>query len=168
MGRVRDIIENERGLISDTVATDKEVVSYLVNNSTSVPNEQTNRHFKEIQEWIAQGNTPAPQYTDEELIAQEIEAKRKEFNTAIYKYLNDTCSAYKFGDSKTEPFRAISNYTGYDNEYREIAEKLGAWVAEVFKAAEQIEEDVANGDREMPTVEEVLEELLEELPTFEE
>jgi gamma-glutamyl:cysteine ligase YbdK (ATP-grasp superfamily) len=92
-------------------------------------------------------------------VEKEIEAKRKEFNTAIYKYLNDTCSAYKFGDSKTEPFRAISNYTGYNNEYREIAEKLGAWIAEVFKVAEQIELDVANGDREMPTVEEVLAEL---------
>ena len=97
-------------------------------------------------------------------VEKEIEAKRKEFNTAIYKYLNDTCSAYKFGDSKTEPFRAISNYTGYNNEYREIAEKLGAWIAEVFKVAEQIELDVANGDREMPTVEEVL----EELPAFSE
>ena len=42
---------------------------WLVNGNMSVPNDPANRHCVNILEWIAEGNTPAPQYTDEEIAA---------------------------------------------------------------------------------------------------
>jgi len=102
---------------------------------------------------------------EQEERAKEIEKLKDEFNEGIIKYLNSTCLEYGFtGDSQTQPFRAVANYVGFDNEYREIAEKLGAWIASVFKVAEAIEADVLAGNREMPTLDEVL----AELPVFQE
>lgn len=34
--------------------------SYLVNGNISVPNAPGNRHYQELMEWIAEGNTPEP------------------------------------------------------------------------------------------------------------
>lgn len=42
---------------------------YLVNGTMSVPSDTSNRHYILVQEWIAQGNTPEPQFTDAELLA---------------------------------------------------------------------------------------------------
>jgi len=42
---------------------------WLVNSTMSVPNDPANRHCVNILEWIAEGNVPAPQYTDEEIAA---------------------------------------------------------------------------------------------------
>ena len=33
----------------------------------SIPNAEGNRHWREYQEWLAEGNTPEPQYTQAEL-----------------------------------------------------------------------------------------------------
>lgn len=33
---------------------------YVVDNTLHVPNDPRNRHYQEIQEWIAAGNTPEP------------------------------------------------------------------------------------------------------------
>ena len=43
---------------------------YLVNDTMSVPANENNRHYKMIQEWIAEGNTPEPEFTQAELDAQ--------------------------------------------------------------------------------------------------
>jgi len=42
---------------------------WLVNGNMSVPNDPANRHCVNILEWIAEGNTPAPQYTEAEIVA---------------------------------------------------------------------------------------------------
>jgi hypothetical protein len=42
---------------------------WLVNGNMSVPNDPANRHCGNILEWIAEGNTPAPQYTEAEIAA---------------------------------------------------------------------------------------------------
>jgi len=44
---------------------------YLVNDTMSVPNAAGNRHYQMVQEWIAQGNTPEPEFTPEELAARQ-------------------------------------------------------------------------------------------------
>ena len=44
---------------------------YLVNGSVSVPVGQGNRHYKLVQEWIAEGNTPDPELTAGEIAANE-------------------------------------------------------------------------------------------------
>jgi hypothetical protein len=42
---------------------------WLVNGSMNVPNDPANRHCADVLQWIAEGNTPAPQYTDAEIAA---------------------------------------------------------------------------------------------------
>lgn len=51
---------------------------YLVNGTMSVPKVEGNRHYKLVQEWIAEGNTPEPEFTPEELTAKaELEAEQE-------------------------------------------------------------------------------------------
>lgn len=57
--------------------------SWLVNNSILVPNNTANRHYKEIQEWIANGNTPESEFTDEEILEQEHSIFRNERNILL-------------------------------------------------------------------------------------
>jgi hypothetical protein len=52
----------------------------------SVPLDPANRHYQLIQEWIAEGNTIAPQFTDEELAEQKAEQAKAE----AQQYLNET------------------------------------------------------------------------------
>jgi len=42
---------------------------YLVNGNMSVPNDPANRHCADVLAWIAEGNTPAPEFTDAEIAA---------------------------------------------------------------------------------------------------
>ena len=52
--------------------------SYLVNGSISVPKSEGNRHYKLVQEWISEGNTPEPEFTAEELATKaELEAEQE-------------------------------------------------------------------------------------------
>ena len=49
--------------------------NYLVNGTLSVPKAEGNRHYKLVQEWIAEGNTPEPEFTEAELVEQENQKK---------------------------------------------------------------------------------------------
>ena len=42
---------------------------WLVNGTMSVPNDPANRHCADVLAWIAEGNTPAPEFTDAEIAA---------------------------------------------------------------------------------------------------
>ena len=55
---------------------------YLVNGTMGVPNDPANRHCADVLQWIAEGNTPAPEFT-----ALEIEAN-------IQQGINDEAQAY--------------------------------------------------------------------------
>lgn len=52
----------------------------------SIPNAEGNRHWREYQEWLAEGNTPEPQFTAAELQAKE----DAEAVAASQQYLKDT------------------------------------------------------------------------------
>ena len=63
---------------------------WLVNGNMSVPNDPANRHCGNILEWIAEGNTPAPQYTEAEIAANaqaEINAKSEAYLAATDWYV---------------------------------------------------------------------------------
>lgn len=49
---------------------------FLVNGNMSVPNAEGNRHYQMVQQWIAEGNTPEPEFTAEELATQELASFR--------------------------------------------------------------------------------------------
>ena len=42
---------------------------WLINDTMSVPNDPANRHCADVLAWIAEGNTPAPEFTDAEIAA---------------------------------------------------------------------------------------------------
>lgn len=48
---------------------------YLLNNEMYVPKANGNRKYEAIKQWLAEGNTPEPEFTEEELAQQELEAK---------------------------------------------------------------------------------------------
>jgi hypothetical protein len=59
---------------------------WLVNGSMSVPNSGSNSDYHDVQEWIAEGNTPDPEYTDAEIAANA----QQEINQENLAYLAST------------------------------------------------------------------------------
>ena len=59
---------------------------WLVNGNMSVPNDPANRHCADVLAWIAEGNTPAPEYTDAEIAANT----QAETNATSQAYLDST------------------------------------------------------------------------------
>ena len=71
---------------------------YLLNGTMSVPEADGNKEYELIKQWLAEGNTPEPEFTDEELQITSInkqiqEAKIYLASTAWYvERLNDPSS----------------------------------------------------------------------------
>ena len=59
---------------------------WLVNGNMNVPNDPANRHCADVLAWIAEGNTPAPEYTDAEIAANT----QAETNATSQAYLAST------------------------------------------------------------------------------
>tara|TARA_R110001632_G_scaffold52485_2_gene130123 strand:+ start:74 stop:385 length:312 start_codon:yes stop_codon:yes gene_type:complete len=59
---------------------------WLVNGSMSVPNAGGNSDYHDVQDWIAEGNTPDPEYTDAEIAANA----QAEINQENLAYLANT------------------------------------------------------------------------------
>jgi len=59
------------------IDTPTDYVGYLVDDTMTIPMDQDNRHYKMVQDWIEEGNTPKPAYTQDELDAHD-KAKAKE------------------------------------------------------------------------------------------
>ena len=51
---------------------------YLLNEIMNVPKADGNREYELIKEWLAEGNTPEPEFTEAELAQQVINAKVQE------------------------------------------------------------------------------------------
>ena len=50
---------------------------YLLNGTMSVPKANGNREYELIKEWLSEGNTPEPEFTEAELLQQIEDAKPK-------------------------------------------------------------------------------------------
>ena len=59
---------------------------WLVNGNMSVPNDPANRHCADVLAWIAEGNTPAPEYTDVEIASNA----QSSINSESLEYLKST------------------------------------------------------------------------------
>lgn len=59
-------MENNTAWITSCKSQDS---GWLVNGTMSVPNDPANRHCADVLAWIAEGNTPAPEFTDAEIAA---------------------------------------------------------------------------------------------------
>ena len=59
---------------------------WQVNGNMGVPNDPANRDCADVLQWIAEGNTPAPEYTDAEIAANT----QAETNATSRAYLAST------------------------------------------------------------------------------
>lgn len=51
---------------------------YLLNETMSVPKADGNREYELIKQWLAEGNKPEPEFTEEEIQKQELQIKINE------------------------------------------------------------------------------------------
>ena len=66
---------------------------YLLNGEMSVPKANGNREYELIKEWLSEGNTPEPEFTEAELAQQVINAKIQEAK----QYLQSTDHKFYLG-----------------------------------------------------------------------
>ena len=59
-------MENSTAWITSCKAIES---GYKINGSLGVPNDPANRDCADVLAWIAEGNTPAPEFTDAEIAA---------------------------------------------------------------------------------------------------
>jgi len=76
-------MENQTAWITSCKLQDS---GYLVNGNMGVPNDPANRDFADVLAWIAEGNTPAPEFTDAEIAANT----QAETNATSQAYLAST------------------------------------------------------------------------------
>ena len=66
---------------------------YLLNGTMSVPMADGNKEYEAIKQWLSEGNTPEPEFTEEELAQQELQVKLNEAQAYLtktdYKMLNN-------------------------------------------------------------------------------
>ena len=56
-----------------------------------IPNTPSNRHWREYQEWLSEGNIPDPQYTEEELQKKEFDEQIENLNISMNNKVNEPC-----------------------------------------------------------------------------
>ena len=61
---------------------------YLLNGTMSVPKADGNKEYELIKQWISEGNTPAPEFTEEEVIEQEETKARSDRKNLGIEYTN--------------------------------------------------------------------------------
>lgn len=123
---------------------------YLVNELISVPNEPKNRHYKAVQQWISEGNTPAEEFTAQQLAQKLTQQKISHIEQAIQRRLDDRARL-----SGYDNINSIGKYLGYPNAYKAECEMLGAWLADTWVSATQILTAWQEGGEE-PSTQDVL------------
>ena len=87
-----------------------------------------------------------------------LKEKQEAFNKAIQSHLDKKAQEFRYDN-----IMSVRSYAGYENPFQAEAQKLALWASECWVKAGEIEAEVKAGNREMPTVKEVL----AELPIFE-
>ena len=91
----------------------------------------------------------------EELEANEsLKEKQKAFNNAIQTHLDSKAKEFRYDN-----MMSARSYAGYENPFQAEAQKLAVWASSCWVKAGEIEADVQSGNRDMPTIDEVLSEL---------
>ena len=131
----------------------KKINSYLVNNSILVPKIDGNRDYESVKVWL-ETNTAEPQYTTAQVAEMFIKEQVKALSSAIQTELDN-----KANESHYDSMMSARSYAGYENPFQAEAQKLAVWASSCWVVAGQIEADVQSGNRDMPTIDEVLSEL---------
>ena len=61
--------------------------NYLVNDSLNIPKDSNNSHYELVLKWIDQGGIVEPRFTDEELLANAIENKKRELKVIVQEFI---------------------------------------------------------------------------------
>lgn len=86
---------------------------YLLNGTINIPKVDGNREYELIKQWLEDGNTPIPEFTEEELVQQE-----------LVKNIQDALALLSKTDKKVLP----------DYEFREDDNTLEWYIEERKKA----------------------------------
>ena len=80
--------------VKEQVNKNNELIGYLLNGTMRVPgNAPGNKEYELIKQWLAEGNIPEPEFTEEELTARELNEKISTANQ--YLAQTDWVNAYK-------------------------------------------------------------------------
>jgi len=82
---------------------------YLVNGCFSVPNDPRNADYRAVTAWIAKGNTPDPEFSEEELKNQEWEKVTEQKDLEL-KATNHLCYADVWEDITPGQRSQIKNF----------------------------------------------------------
>jgi hypothetical protein len=66
----------------------------LLNGTITVPQDSSNRYYKEIQEWVRQGNVIEPEFTEEELLLNKKQELKRQLKNKIQSKIT---SGFTFG-----------------------------------------------------------------------
>lgn len=81
----------------------------------------------------------------------------KDMSNIIQQLLDETARSKRYDN-----IMSVRSYCGWDSPFRAECENIAYWAAQCWVVAGQIEQDVINGIRTMPTVDQ----LLSELPVY--
>lgn len=80
--------------------------------------------------------------------------KQREISSAVQMMLDDKARSLRYDN-----IMSIRSYCGWDNPFQIECETVAAWAAQCWVTAGQIEQDVINGLRTIPTAEQALAEM---------
>ena len=123
---------------------------YLLNGTMSVPTADGNREYELIKLWIAEGNTPEPEYTEAEIAEQN----KQMLITAVQNMLDSAAKAKGY-----DSILSACSYAAYPNPFQAEGQEFVAWRGAVWAKCYEILGEVEAGTRTAPTVPELLAEI---------
>lgn len=79
---------------------------------------------------------------------------QNDFNNATQSHLDTKAKEFRYDN-----MMSARSYAGYTNQFQVEAQKLAVWASDCWVKAGEIEAEVQAGNRDMPTIDEVLAEL---------
>ena len=119
-----------------------ELIGYLANGTMFVPLDTSNSHYKEIQKWITEGNTPEPAYTFDEIKAyrlNKLSNRTKHHIELFYPEVKQRSDAADKEYDGTALLMIDTNYT-LDRIYRDA----GAYANEIISGTNTVSNIVAS------------------------
>lgn len=88
---------------------------YLLNGTMFVPKADGNREYESIKQWLEEGNTPEPEFTEEELAQQELNRQLEVAKEYLSKTDHKFYNGYKPKDGED-----LVDIEAKRDEYREF------------------------------------------------
>lgn len=113
-----------------------------LSDGASMPFADGNMDYEEYKQWLSEGNTPEPEFSEAELLSKV----KAEIEQAIQNMLDDKAKELRYDN-----MMSARSYAGFENPFQSEAQSLAVWCANCWLKAGELE---ALGT--VMTVEEVL------------